>query len=131
MVLDDGRRLQAARVIVFPYADPSTHSLRVRVELPAGGSGLYPGMTVKVAFEVGAATRLLVPVPALVRRGELSAVYVVGADHSVGLRQLRLGHRFGDKVEVLAGLAPGDRVARDPEAAALYLVKRHDGTASP
>ena len=131
VVLDDGRRLQAARVIVFPYADPSTHSLRVRVELPAGGSGLYPGMTVKVAFEVGAATRLLVPVPALVRRGELSAVYVVGADHSVGLRQLRLGHRFGDKVEVLAGLAPGDRVARDPEAAALYLVKRHDGTASP
>lgn len=131
VLLDDGRRLQAGKVIVFPYADPSTHSFRVRVELPAGGSGLYPGMTVKVAFEVGAATRLLVPVSALVRRGELSAVYVVGADHSVGLRQLRLGHRFGDKVEVLAGLAAGDRVARDPGAAALYLVKRHDGTASP
>jgi hypothetical protein len=84
-----------------------------------------------VAFAVGQATRLLVPASALVRRGELSAVYVVGADHSVGLRQLRLGHRFGDEVEVLAGLAPGDRVARDPEAAALYLAKRHDGNASP
>src|SRR5574337_306855 len=106
-------------------------SVRACCWMTAGGSGLHPGMTVKVAFEVGAATRLLVPVSALIRRGELSAVYVVGADHSVGLRQLRLGHRFGDKVEVLAGLAPGDRVARDPEAAALYLVKRHDGVAQP
>ena len=131
VVLDDGRRVQAARVTVFPYADPGTHSFRVRVELPAGGSGLYPGMTVKVAFAVGQATRLLVPVSALVRRGELSAVYVVGTDYSVGLRQLRLGHRIGDEVEVLAGLAAGDRVARDPEAAALYLIKRHGGNASP
>jgi RND family efflux transporter MFP subunit len=131
VVLDDGKRVQAARVTVFPYADPGTHSFRVRVELPAGGSGLYPGMTVKAAFAVGQATRLLVPVGALVRRGELSAVYVVGADHSVGLRQLRLGHRIGDEVEVLAGLAPGDHVARDPEAAALYLTRQHGGNASP
>jgi RND family efflux transporter MFP subunit len=131
VVLDDGKRVQAAKVTVFPYADPGTHSFRVRVELPTDGSGLYPGMTVKVAFAVGQATRLLVPVSTLVRRGELSAVYVVGADHSVGLRQLRLGHRIGDEVEVLAGLAPGDRVARHPEAAALYLTKRHGGNGSP
>ncbi len=131
VVLDDGKRVQAAQVIVFPNADPSTHSFRVRVELPAGRSGLFPGMTVKVAFAVGRATRLLVPVGTLVRRGELSAVYVVGADHSVGLRQLRLGHRIGDQIEVLAGLAPGDRVARDPEAAALYLARQHGGNASP
>lgn len=131
VVLDDGRRVAAAKVTVFPYADPATHSFRVRVELPAGRTGLYPGMTVKVAFAVGAATRLLVPVSALVRRGELSGVYVIGTDHSVGLRQLRLGHRFGDQVEVLAGLAAGERIAVDPEAAALYLVKRHDGNAQP
>jgi RND family efflux transporter MFP subunit len=131
VVLDGGRRVPAARVSVFPYADPSTHSFRVRIELPAGGSGLYPGMTVKVAFAVGAATRLLVPVSALVTRGELSGVYVAGADGSVDLRQLRLGHRFGDEIEVLAGLAADERVARDPEAATLYLAKRHDGKARP
>lgn len=129
--LDDGTRVEAAKVTVFPYADAATHSFRVRVELPAGSSGLYPGMTVKVAFAVGAATRLLVPTTALVTRGELSAVYVVGAGHSVGLRQLQLGHRFGDKVEVLAGLAAGERIATDPGAAALYLAKRHDDRAQP
>lgn len=129
---EGGQRVRATAVTVFPYADPATHTFRVRVELPAGSKGLYPGMTVKVAFAVGEAKRLLVPTSALVRRGELTGVYVIGADHAVGLRQLRLGHRFGDSVEVLAGLAPGERIARDPEAAALYLSKVHSaGKASP
>lgn len=132
IIEDDGTRVPAAKVTVFPYADPATHTFRVRVELPAGSKGLYPGMTVKVAFAVGKAKRLLVPVSALVRRGELTGVYVIGTDNAVGLRQLRLGHRFGDKVEVLAGLAPGERIARDPEAAALYLSKLHAaGKAAP
>lgn len=121
----DGKRVLAPAITVFPYADPATHTFRIRVRLPADSAGLYPGMTVKVAFALGDAKRLLVPASALVQRGELSAVYVVAADHSVGLRQVRLGHRFGDELEVLAGLAPGDRVARDPEAAALYLAKLH------
>lgn len=121
VVFADGKRVHATALTVFPYADPATHTFRIRVRLPSDSGGLYPGMTVKVAFAVGAARRLLVPVGALVRRGELSGVYVIGADHSVALRQLRLGHRFDDGVEVLAGLAPGERVARDPEAAALYL----------
>ena len=122
-----GDRVRAAEVTVFPYADPATHTFRVRVALPGGTTGLYPGMTVKVAFAVGQAQRLLVPASALVRRGELSGVYVIDPDGSVGLRQLRLGHRFGDQLEVLAGLAPGDRIASDPEAAALYLSQRHAG----
>lgn len=122
-----GDRLRAADVTVFPYADPATHTFRVRARLPTGTTDLYPGMTVKVAFAVGQAQRLLVPASALVRRGELSGVYVIGPDGSVGLRQLQLGHRFDDQIEVLAGLAPGDRIASDPEAAALYLSQRHAG----
>lgn len=117
----DGNRIEATRVTVFPYADPAAHTFRVRVELPAGTSGLYPGMTVKVAFAIGEAKRLLLPERALVPRSEISGAYVVDADNSVGLRQLRLGHRHGDEVEVLAGLAPGERVALDPDAAAEYL----------
>lgn len=116
----DGTRLAAAQLVIFPWADPASHSFRVRVELPAPPAGLYPGMTVKVAFVTGRAERLLVPRSALVQRGELSAVFVV-TDDAVRLRQLRLGHRFGDQVEVLAGLVPGERVARTPGAAARYL----------
>lgn len=127
-VLLDGsgaHRVAAAKVTVFPYADPDTHTFSVRLDLPQQKTGLYPGMTVKAAFAVGEAKRLLLPASALVQRSEVSGVYVVGADNAVSLRQVRLGHRFGDKVEVLAGLAAGEKVAVDPGAAALYLAKRH------
>jgi RND family efflux transporter MFP subunit len=126
---DDGeRRIQATAVTVFPYADPQTHTFKVRVELPEEETGLHPGMTVKVGFAVGSAERLLLPRSALVQRSEVNAVYVV-AQQQLSLRQLRLGHRYGDRVEVLAGLTAGEQIATDPLAAAAALVSRR-GTAT-
>jgi RND family efflux transporter MFP subunit len=120
LLLDDGRRIEADRITVFPYADPVTHSFRVRVELPEVDTGLHPGMTVKAAFVLGETERLLVPASALVRRSEVSAVYVVDGPRVV-LRQVRLGHRFDDSYEVIAGLAAGEAIALDPMAARLWL----------
>lgn len=117
---DGARRVAASRVSVFPYADPNTHTFNVRLQLPGGDTGLYPGMTVKVAFATGEAKRLLLPVSALVQRGELLGVYVLD-EHGAALRQLRIGHRYADQVEVLAGLDDGERVATDPAAAARWL----------
>jgi len=130
VLLADGRRIDAEQVIIFPYADPATHSFKVRVELPEADTGLQPGMTVKTAFKTGEARHLWLPGSALVTRSEVTAVYVVDARNRVSLRQVRLGHRQGDAVEVLAGLADGDRVAADPVAALAYLAAtggRDDG----
>jgi hypothetical protein len=66
----------------------------------------------------GAAGRLFVPAAAIVRRAEMSAVYVVDAKGVPALRQVRLGRAEGETVEVLAGLSAGERVALDPQAAA-------------
>ena len=120
---DGARRIAATSVTVFPYADPNTHSFKIRIELPEEETGLHPGMTVKVAFDVGASERLLLPRSALVQRGEVSAVYVLG-EQQLSLRQLRLGHTFGDRVEVLAGLSGGETIVTDPLAAAAALVSR-------
>lgn len=120
IVLEDGRRIEASRVVVFPEGDPATHTFRVRLDLPEVETGLMPGMTVKAAFDIGDAERILVPASALVRRSEVTAVYVVDDRHVV-LRQVRLGHRQGERVEVLAGLEPGERIAADPLAALAWL----------
>ncbi len=130
VLLDDGQRIHASQVTVFPYADPDTHTFSVRLELSGKDIGLYPGMTVRVAFATGEAPRLQVPVDALVQRGEMVGVYVIHGNQVV-LRQLRLGDRHGDRVEVLAGLDAGERIARDPAAAARWLsAHQHtDGTA--
>ena len=60
-------------------------------------------------------------VPGL-RRGEVAAVYVLGPDNRPSLRQLRLGDAVGEgEIEVLAGLAAGDKVATDPVKAAIVV----------
>ena len=51
------------------------------------------------------------------RRAEVDAAYVMGADQRPQLRQLRLGPRQGDRVEVLAGLDAGEQLITDPLAA--------------
>ena len=118
-------RIEAESLTFFPVADTAANTFRVRVNLPDGAATLYPGMFVKVGFVVGETHRLLVPVAAIVRRSELSAVYVV-RDEDVALRQVRLGRTYGDTVEVLAGLSEGDKVALDPVAAGIWLKEHAD-----
>ena len=104
----------------FPVADTGSNTFRVRVSLPDGAATLYPGMFVKVGFVVGETRRLLIPADAVVRRSELSGVYVLDGDN-VALRQVRLGRIYDGSIEVLAGLDAGEVVAADPVEAAIWL----------
>jgi len=113
-------RIAGEGLTFFPVADMAANTFRVRVDLPDGSATLYPGMFVKVGFVVGETKRLLIPSNAVVRRSELSAVYVVTGDR-VALRQVRLGRRYGDSIEVLAGLVEGESVATDPVGAGIFL----------
>ena len=129
VVYADGRRIESAAITLFPAAQPQTNTFRARIELPKDVQGLSPGMFVKVGLVVGESERVLVPVSAVVQRSEMRAVYVVAPDGRVSLRQVRLGHVRGDRVEVLAGLAGGERIALDPVAAGMKArqpAKPHD-----
>ena len=123
ITFDDGRRLEAAKVTVFPSADPDTHSVNVRVDLAALDPAPLPGSTAKVTFAASREARFArIPTSALVRRGEVNAVYVLNGQ-TLALRQLRLGEIAGDGVDVIAGLKPGEIIAADPVAAAQALVR--------
>jgi len=113
-------RIAAESLTFSPIADPMANTFRVRVDLPELSEPLYPGMFVKVGFVIGETQRLLVPEAAVVRRSEVTAVYVVDGTR-VSLRQLRLGRRYGERIEVLAGLESGETIAIDPVAAGVYL----------
>jgi RND family efflux transporter MFP subunit len=122
VTLDSGRQIEADDVTVFPAADASTHAVRVRVQLPVLDAPPQPGATAKVAFPaVKGAAFPRVPPSALVRRGEVAAVYVL-VDGRLSLRQVRLGDVAAEHVDVISGLKPGDVVAADPVAAQQALV---------
>jgi hypothetical protein len=111
------QRIEATKITIFPEAATPSSTFRARLDLPSGALDLAPGMYVKVGLVVGEADRLLIPASALVERSEVTGVYVLDSHGQVSLRYVRPGHRFGDKVEILAGLAAGERIALDAIAA--------------
>ena len=121
--------LQPLHAQLLPTVDASTHTVQLRADLPTGlaaSAGIVPGLYARVwlpvpAAATGAPATLAVPRSAVVRRAELTALYVMDANNNPVLRQVRLGRTEGDRVEVLAGLAAGERVATDPQAAARAL----------
>lgn len=140
--IDSVRKLGRARVIfptqnndtvegdkltISPYADPVSHTFNVRVDLPEGQHGVYPGMFAKVAFVTGEVQRLLIPVEAVVHRSEVTGVYVI-RDQQISFRQIRVGNRLGDgQIEVLAGLEAGELVALEPIRAGVMLKEMRAG----
>ena len=90
-LLDGGGILDVDKITIHPFADPASHAFRVRLDINARQSGLYPGMLVKVALDMGQTDKLMVPESAVVNRSEVNAVYVVSESGSVSLRQVRLG----------------------------------------
>lgn len=116
-----GKWVEATAVTLLPTADASTHVSQVRVSLPALPEAT-PGMFARVHFVVGKAEKLTVPAAAILRRGEVAAVYVQLPDGRLSLRQLRLGDLVGQgEIEVLAGLVAGDKVVTDPVKAGISL----------
>lgn len=121
VILTEDGRIDVAGLTIFPFADSASNTFTARVEMPPGQFALYPGMFVKVAFVIGDARRLMVPTSALVRRSEVTGVYVISDDSGLRLRQIRVGITFGDHTEVLAGLSDGEQIALDPVLASIHL----------
>lgn len=119
---ETGRIVESTDIQVLPTVDAVTHTATVRVTLPAGVAEAVPGGFVRLHFVSGNAVRLTVPPGAVLKRGEVTAVYVLNAAGLPTLRQLRLGSTLGDgSREVLAGLSVGEQVVTDPVRAAIAL----------
>ncbi|GAA0400950.1 efflux RND transporter periplasmic adaptor subunit [Cocleimonas flava] len=122
---DDKTGIVVKKLTIFPYADETTNAFKVRASLDSAPQGLFPGVYVKIGFNVGSEKRLVVPESSVAYRSEVTGVYVVDEKGIPTLRQVRVGRRTPDgKVRILAGLDSGEIVAIDPVHAAV-LLKTH------
>lgn len=96
MLTADGESIEALKLTVFPYANQSSNTFKVRVDLPEGVSDLFPGMFVKAAFVTGVKQQLVVPWQSVVFRSEVTTVYVVDKDGRVHFRHIRSGQAVND-----------------------------------
>jgi RND family efflux transporter MFP subunit len=130
VLLPTGESIEGTDLTIFPFADQASSTFKVRVILPRGVKGLFPGMFVKTGFVTGTKQELVVPRDAVVYRSEVTAVYVVDPTGRVHFRQIRAGQPAADgMLSVIAGLSPGEQVATDPVAAATLLKQQLAETA--
>ncbi len=95
---------------VLPQFDPATRTLQVRLETDNPGLLLQPDMFVNVGLALHSPDALTVPVDALLDSGMTKHVYVDRGNGVFEPRQVEVGRRFADRIEILSGLAPGERV---------------------
>ena len=118
-----GREFAGVVRSVSPMPDQTARSADNRqvyptiVQLDERTPGLLPGMSARVEIHTGPTEALLVPVGCVFisAAGEVF-VAVKGPDGAVAWRGVTLGRIYGKAVEIKAGLQPGERVVRDPDA---------------
>jgi RND family efflux transporter MFP subunit len=98
---------------IVPAADPSSRSFVVKIDLLTD-TRLRSGLFGRGEFSRGQRPSLLIPRTAVIERGQLQGVFVVGKDNLAGLRYITLGRANGSNVEVLAGLESGERLVAKP-----------------
>jgi multidrug efflux system membrane fusion protein len=94
--------------------DPTTGTIKLRAQFPNQQRTLYPNQFVNIRLLIDTHKDVTTMSTAGVQRGVPGTfVYLVNPDSTVTVRPIKLGVTDGDRVEILSGLAPGDRVVID------------------
>jgi Cu(I)/Ag(I) efflux system membrane fusion protein len=114
-----GERLTGRVSFVYPTVDPASRTGRVRLTAANPGLKLRPGMYATMFFDAPIGREVLaVPREAVVITGERNLVFVRGPDGMLAPREVVLGRRSDERVEILSGLAAGETIV----ASANFLV---------
>ncbi|NTU58808.1 MAG: efflux RND transporter periplasmic adaptor subunit [Chlorobiaceae bacterium] len=105
-----GVSLTGRVALVYPFLDPKTRTVKARVELPNPGMKLKPEMFVNAIIRVPLADGISVPVTAVMDSGKRQLVWVEMAPGKFEPRTVVVGERIGDRLQILSGIAQGDRV---------------------
>jgi multidrug efflux system membrane fusion protein len=94
--------------------DPTTGTIKLRAQFPNDDRLLYPNQFVNIRLLLDTHKDVTTMSTAGIQRGAPGTfVYLINADSTVSVRPVKLGVTDGDHVEVLSGLAQGDRIVID------------------
>lgn len=96
---------------VPPQIDPVTRTLKVRLETVNPEFALRPEMFVDVEFSIALPPAVTIPVDALLDSGLKKTVFVDLGNGIFEPREVETGWRFNNRVEIIKGLKPGERIA--------------------
>jgi membrane fusion protein, multidrug efflux system len=94
--------------------DQTTGTIKLRAQFSNENRGLYPNQFVNVRLLLDTHKDVTTMSTAGIQRGVPGTfVYLINADNTVSVRPVQLGVTDGERVEVISGLAPGERIVID------------------
>jgi len=106
-----GERFTSRIVYIYPFVEANTRTVRVRFGVPNRDGRLKPGMYANVALDVPVGMSTTIPANALLDSGARQLVFIAEGDGHFQPRDVRVGQRLGERVQILEGLEEGERVA--------------------
>ena len=106
-----GKPFSGRVAFIYPFLDPKTRTVKARVEMPNPGLKLKPDMFVNAIIKIGLGKAIVVPVTAVMDSGKRQTVWVESQPGMFEPREVQVGQRTDDKLQILSGLNPGDKVA--------------------
>ncbi|MBI2889547.1 MAG: efflux RND transporter periplasmic adaptor subunit [Nitrospirae bacterium] len=118
---------------IDPVVNPETRTVRIRAEVKNPGRKLKPNTFVNVEIETALGKGLTIPRDAVIDSGDRKIVFVNLGEGKLQPREIRTGIELADHVQVLEGLAKGDKVVTsanfliDSESSLKAAVKQMGG----
>lgn len=106
-----GKRFSGRVAFIYPFLDPKTRTVRARVEMPNPGLKLKPDMFVQAAIKLNLGSAIVVPVTAVMDSGKRQMVWIETQPGVFEPRQVQVGQRTDDQIQILSGIKAGDKVA--------------------
>jgi RND family efflux transporter MFP subunit len=105
-----GKTYRGKIVYIYPTVDPTTRTVKVRLEFANPDFDLKPEMFAEVQLNVSYGAQMFVPQEAVLDSGTEQIVFVVLGDGYFEPRKVQLGPRLDDRVVVSSGLKPGEKI---------------------
>ena len=96
---------------IYPFLDPKTRTIKARVELVNTGLKLKPEMFVNAIIRVPLESTIVVPLSAVIDSGKRQVVWVESLPGMFEPRDVQVGQKNTDNIQILSGINPGDKVA--------------------
>ena len=106
-----GKSFPGKIAFIYPFLDPKTRTVKARVEMPNPGMRLKPDMFVNAIIKVPLGSAIVVPVTAVMDTGKRQVVWVESSPGVFEPRNVQVGQRTDDKIQIMSGINQGDKVA--------------------
>jgi len=106
-----GKPLTGRVAYIYPFLDPKTRTVKVRVEMPNPGMKLKPDMFVNATVKVPLGSAIVAPITAVIDTGKRKVVWVESSPGMFEPRDVQVGQQTDDQIQILSGVKAGEKVA--------------------